>query len=72
MSALQMQKIKNLKMFKVFVSMATKLSNRQNFYKNTVISKQIILLLQEIYEQLMHILKIPHMSNKCKKIKVIR
>ena len=38
-------KIKNVKMFKVFVSMATKLSNRQRFYKNTVTSKQIILLL---------------------------
>ena len=46
MSDLQMQKLKNLKMFKVFVSMATKLSNRQRFYKNTVISKQIILLPQ--------------------------
>ena len=41
MSDLQMPKIKELQIFKVFVSMATKLSNRQRFYKTTVISKQI-------------------------------
>ena len=46
MSDLQMQKIKNLKMFIIFVSMATELPGHQKFYKNTVISKQIILPLQ--------------------------
>ena len=46
MSNLQIPRIKKLKMFTLFVSMATKLSNRQRFYKNNVISKQIILLLQ--------------------------
>ena len=37
--------IRELKIFKVFVSMATKLPNRQRFYKNTVISKQITCIL---------------------------
>ena len=33
-------------MFIIFVSMATELPESQRFYKNTAISKQIILLLQ--------------------------
>ena len=41
-----MPRIKEPQMFEIFVSMTTKLSNHQRFYKNIVISKQIILLLQ--------------------------
>ena len=46
MSDLQMPRIKKLKMFRIFVSMATELPDHQKFYKNTAISKEIILLLQ--------------------------
>ena len=41
-----MPRIKNLKMFIFFVSMATELPDHQKFYKNTAISKQIILLVK--------------------------
>ena len=46
MSDLQMPQIKKLKMIIIFVSLPTELPARQRFYKNTAISKQIILLLQ--------------------------
>ena len=39
MSDLQMLKIKELKIVKVFVSMETKLSNHQRFYKKNCNSK---------------------------------
>ena len=46
MPDLQVPRIKNLKMFIIFVSMAMELLDHQKFYKNTAISKQIILLVQ--------------------------
>ena len=70
MSDLPIPKIKELKIFKVFVSMATKLSNRQRFYKNTVISKQLHVsyFCKEKYELCMHIivLESPQMLYKGK------
>ena len=70
MSDLQMPKIKELKIFKVFVSMATKLSNRQRFYKNTVIQSKLHIsyFCKEKYELCMHIivLESPHLLNKYK------
>ena len=46
MPDLQVPRIKNLKMFIIFVSMAMELLDHQKFYKNAAISKQIILLVQ--------------------------
>ena len=46
---------KKLKMFIVFVSMATELTDHQNFKKNTAILMQFILFLQkEIWIMLTH------------------
>ena len=67
MSDLQMQKIKELQIFKVFVSMATKLSNRQIFYKTAVISKQIHVsyFCTEKYEQVAQRATIAHLRANC-------
>ena len=46
MSGLQMPWIKKLKMFIIFVSMATELTDPSEILQNTPISKQIILLMQ--------------------------
>ena len=46
MSDLLMSRKIKLKILKKNVSMTTKVSSRQTFYKNTASSKQIILVLQ--------------------------
>ena len=49
-----------LKMFISFVSVATELSDRQRIYKNTIISKQIILLVHtEIWIMYTHSVQSP-------------
>ena len=52
-------------MFKIFVSMAMELSDRQRFYKNAAISKQIFLLLQtEIWIMYTHSCKSTSVEQK--------
>ena len=49
MSGLQMQRIKKLKMFIIFVSMATELTDRQKFYKLLQFQSKLSCLCKQKY-----------------------